>query len=243
MSVRQMTLVWEYSRAEGNVLLLALALADWADDDGYCYPSFRQLAKKARIDRSTAIRGIGKLLKSGELEQLEAGHREKTNAGRAAHLRWQKTNGYRLVVGRAGGGKLPLPHFSTGGTVPLPDVLQVVANPPPQVVANLAASLYVSTDPSVEQVQSNGADAPQLPVEAVEIFQASSQPANLKQLEKLVHEQLDLNPFETIADLSDAVKTRAARLHFLADPQLLARAVSSVLVTRGYERRATRRAQ
>ncbi len=39
MSIRVMTAVWEESRAGGVALLCLLALADHADDEGWCYPA------------------------------------------------------------------------------------------------------------------------------------------------------------------------------------------------------------
>ncbi|MFZ0662146.1 MAG: helix-turn-helix domain-containing protein, partial [Acidobacteriaceae bacterium] len=50
MSIRVMTAVWDRGkRYEGGSLLVLLALADWADDGGRCYPSVTQLAEKSRL--------------------------------------------------------------------------------------------------------------------------------------------------------------------------------------------------
>lgn len=48
MSIRVMTAVWSKAPYEGGALLVLLAMADWADDSGYCWPSVRTLAKKSR---------------------------------------------------------------------------------------------------------------------------------------------------------------------------------------------------
>ncbi|HET6908883.1 MAG TPA: helix-turn-helix domain-containing protein [Mycobacteriales bacterium] len=54
-------------RARANDLLVLLAVADEADDDGYAYPSFRTLAAKARIDKGTVPDVVRRLERSGHL--------------------------------------------------------------------------------------------------------------------------------------------------------------------------------
>jgi hypothetical protein len=49
MSIRVMTSVWDNSPYEGGELLVLLALADWADDQGRCWPSVPAIAQKARL--------------------------------------------------------------------------------------------------------------------------------------------------------------------------------------------------
>lgn len=41
--------VWEHAEVEATRLLLLLALADFANDEGVCWPSVARLAKKARV--------------------------------------------------------------------------------------------------------------------------------------------------------------------------------------------------
>ena len=48
MSIKIMTRVWDNAPYEGNKLLILLALADFADEDGQCWPSQAVLASKAR---------------------------------------------------------------------------------------------------------------------------------------------------------------------------------------------------
>jgi hypothetical protein len=40
MSIKVMSQVWEHSTRKGTRLLLLLALADFANDEGICYPAF-----------------------------------------------------------------------------------------------------------------------------------------------------------------------------------------------------------
>lgn len=67
MSIKRMSAVWEHSQHKGNDLLLLLALADNAADDGYCWPSIDTLAQKTRLSTATVIRRTRQLEKSGEL--------------------------------------------------------------------------------------------------------------------------------------------------------------------------------
>jgi hypothetical protein len=62
--------VWQHSRNKGAPLLLLLALADFANDDGVCWPSMATLARKVRVTTTRAIQQlIVKLRASGELIQ------------------------------------------------------------------------------------------------------------------------------------------------------------------------------
>ena len=67
MSINRISSVWEHSKHKGGDLLLLLALADNASDDGYCWPSIDTLAQKSRSSESTVIRASDRLEKSGEL--------------------------------------------------------------------------------------------------------------------------------------------------------------------------------
>jgi hypothetical protein len=54
MSVKVMSRVWEHAPHKESTLLVLLALADYADDNGICWPDVASVAKKARIsDRRT----------------------------------------------------------------------------------------------------------------------------------------------------------------------------------------------
>ena len=67
MSIRVMTRVWDTARAEGGALLVLLALADYADDDGYAYPKEAQIAAKARLSDRQVRTVIKTLAERGEL--------------------------------------------------------------------------------------------------------------------------------------------------------------------------------
>lgn len=73
MSIKRMAEVWENSAHKAGALLVLLALADFANDQGVCWPSFATLARKARISERQAKRIVAQLVKSGELALLEKG--------------------------------------------------------------------------------------------------------------------------------------------------------------------------
>ena len=68
MSVRTMARVWADSKHAGSELLMLLAIADFADDDGNAYPAVPTLAAKCRTTPRHANRLLSALRASGELE-------------------------------------------------------------------------------------------------------------------------------------------------------------------------------
>lgn len=67
MSVKVMARVWEYFPSGGTELLALLALADWSDDEGNCFPSMSSIAKKIRLSESQARRAVHSLIDSDYL--------------------------------------------------------------------------------------------------------------------------------------------------------------------------------
>jgi len=66
MSIRIMSQIWDDAPAEGNALLVLLALSDFSNDDGWCWPSVATIARKARISERGA-RGILRRLEADSL--------------------------------------------------------------------------------------------------------------------------------------------------------------------------------
>lgn len=62
-----MARVWAQSQHAGSNLLMLLAIADFADDDGNAYPSVSTLAKKCRMSPRNANHVLAALRESGEL--------------------------------------------------------------------------------------------------------------------------------------------------------------------------------
>lgn len=67
MSIEVMTEVWRRSTVYSGNLLVLLAIADFADDDGKAFPSVTTLARKARLSERQVQRAISALVKAGEL--------------------------------------------------------------------------------------------------------------------------------------------------------------------------------
>jgi hypothetical protein len=68
-----MARVWAESRHSGTHLLMLLAIADFADDDGRAYPAVSTLADKCRMQPRNANVILAALRASGELE-VKVGH-------------------------------------------------------------------------------------------------------------------------------------------------------------------------
>ena len=73
MSIRIMTNVWEHQGITPTQKLVLLALADWANDEGLCWPSIRRLADKS----SLTSRCVQKTIRS--LEDAELIKREEVS--------------------------------------------------------------------------------------------------------------------------------------------------------------------
>lgn len=65
MAVRVLSQVWDGYPGGGAELLALLALADWCDDFGRCYPSIRSIARKVRLSEKQARRIVHKLAEEG----------------------------------------------------------------------------------------------------------------------------------------------------------------------------------
>lgn len=74
-----MSHVWEHSQQKGSRLLLLLAIADFATDEGMAWPSVESLAEKSRMTVRNVQYALRALEQSGELTI------ERTDGGRATH--------------------------------------------------------------------------------------------------------------------------------------------------------------
>lgn len=77
-----MAYVWAYSRQRKSALLLMLALADFANDEGMAWPSIDSLAAKARCSRRSVIDLLQHCGAEGEIEVQEGASRYATNVYR-----------------------------------------------------------------------------------------------------------------------------------------------------------------
>jgi hypothetical protein len=94
VSARTSGEVWQHSKADGTSLLVLLAIADQAADDGVTHIQIESrsgkmsISSKARCSRATAFRAIEKLVEMGELQVVQVRRGTST------------INVYRVVVGR-----------------------------------------------------------------------------------------------------------------------------------------------
>lgn len=80
MSVKVMARVWAQSSRKDGELLVLLALADFANDQGECWPSMPVLAQKARLTDRQTRKVLNKLEEIGEIRRIRStGGRNKRN--------------------------------------------------------------------------------------------------------------------------------------------------------------------
>ncbi len=65
MSIAVMSAVWKSAEARGAALLILLALADYANENGICWPSVETLSHKARVSERHAHRILTQLERGG----------------------------------------------------------------------------------------------------------------------------------------------------------------------------------
>jgi biotin operon repressor len=72
MSIVLMNRVWQGNTTEGTERLVLLALADQANDEGFCWPSQSTIATKCNLSRAAVNRHIRNLIEKGEVEISKA---------------------------------------------------------------------------------------------------------------------------------------------------------------------------
>jgi len=73
MSVRHIGLVLDHLSAPAPVKLVALILADHADSDGVCWPSYRRIAERSCLSERTVRRHVHYLIDRGIVRKLRTG--------------------------------------------------------------------------------------------------------------------------------------------------------------------------
>ncbi len=74
-----MTKVWETSPQRGAALLCLLALADFANDEGICFPLVPTLAHKIRLEERATQKWVSRLHSQGEIYRAQARGRKHSN--------------------------------------------------------------------------------------------------------------------------------------------------------------------
>lgn len=80
MSIRIMAKVWDNGPEDRAELLVLLALADFANDEGRCWPSMSGIAQKARITERGAQKIVRRLEETGWLKIATGGGRGCKNS-------------------------------------------------------------------------------------------------------------------------------------------------------------------
>ena len=103
MSISIMSAYWRDAPYDGTQLLLLLALADYANDSGYCYPTQKKLAEKCRCTERH-VRSLMKSLVADGVVRVIDNHRN---------------NRYQLLpIKLSTGTTVPPEKISAGTTVP-----------------------------------------------------------------------------------------------------------------------------
>jgi len=91
LSVRHIGLVLDHLEAPPPVKLVALILADHADSDGVCWPSYGRLAERSCMSERTVRRHVAELCSLGVVRKLRTGG-VVSDGGRRAYV----SNRYRI---------------------------------------------------------------------------------------------------------------------------------------------------
>lgn len=79
MSIRVMSQIWDSGPSDRSELVVMLALADYANDDGECWPSMAGIAQKARMTERGAQKILRRLEETGWLKIETGGGRGGKN--------------------------------------------------------------------------------------------------------------------------------------------------------------------
>lgn len=107
MSIKIMSQVWEGYPGGGSELLAMLALADWSDDNGKCYPAMSSISKKIRLKERQAQRVVHQLIENGFVQIIGNEFGGAPGASRQ----------YRLVLSRLTGVTHDTPAKSQTGVM------------------------------------------------------------------------------------------------------------------------------
>lgn len=230
MSIRAMTRVWESSKAKGGSLLVLLAIADSAKDDGRnAWPSTHTLAWKSRL----TFRQVRQILIDLQTAHELVVDPYNDDGLRLMHIRcvfegWPVLPKPPKEWNARASAKTSEPRRKSpsGLTHSLPNSgedCRDLGDSTPNPRQPTAGDPLV--DPSLNLEQgSEGDSALCTAVQTVE-----NSPATVRVVTKLVHTILDAHPQLRGGDLTDAVKTQCARLHLHDYEHVVLKAIDSAL--------------
>ncbi|WP_163830754.1 helix-turn-helix domain-containing protein [Spartinivicinus ruber] len=131
MSVQAIAWAFTLSNLEPNKKIVLLALADNANDQGYCWPAMDTIAEKTSLSRSTVKRHIKSLAKLGVLTKFE----------RAAASGASTSNYFYLHVGcQINLDNPPETEENKGDQIEPPLNIEGVQNEPPENIGGSAVN-------------------------------------------------------------------------------------------------------
>jgi hypothetical protein len=153
VSIKIMSMVWEHYPAGGGDLLMALACADHAHDDGTSVrPSVGHLARKTRQSTRTVQRQLSQMRASGWLIQVRNGHGGR---GHAAEYRINPlwiTNPVNLAPFAENAGTRASDEAEKGDAGGMQRVTQVAPQPPLTIIEPTTTPQTGSDEPDSEQI-------------------------------------------------------------------------------------------
>jgi DnaD/phage-associated family protein len=150
MSIKVTSWVWEYAQYEGTKLLVLLAIADFCDDGGVCYPGVDRIAQKARTGKRNCQSILSQLQADGCL-QVEIGAGIRTDHGRTN--RYQLL-GYQRAIGMHSSSSHPMNHIASGDLQDTPGVISTT--PQGMNPGSPKPSVQPPVDPSVKSRSGSG---------------------------------------------------------------------------------------
>ena len=118
MSVHISSAVWSHSNSSGSTLLVLISMADQANDEGWCWPSVGNIAKRCRLAERSIQYHLRELEEMGEIES-------QARPGRSTVYRVLVTNGGEARF--TGANTAPPQHIAQGGATNGTPVVQPVA--------------------------------------------------------------------------------------------------------------------
>lgn len=152
MSVKIMSKVWEDAPYEGGTLLVLLALADWANDEGVSWPGVETLAGKARLGERQTRTILRSLESDGVLTTRIGGGRAKQNV---YQINTANIAGFQLLETGQSATQRGQSTTETGQpTAPDPSVLDPLVDP--KAYMQRSASPKEKPDPAHSTLNGNG---------------------------------------------------------------------------------------
>ena len=127
MSLKFSSLVWKQGPRDHFEFMVLLALAEYADTSGLCWPSIETIATRSRLSKSTVIRAMKKLEIDGWYSTVRKSREHKGNT-------------YSLAVDRLLSGVSETPELAESGARETPESAKVRCLPDKSQVSDSAKS-------------------------------------------------------------------------------------------------------